>query len=58
MPEVSDFFTYGGEESRTLACSEFHDALGSAVPEDIGVEGFFYSRDFGLAVGLIRSCLI
>ena len=46
MPEVSDFFTYGGEESRALTCGEFHDALGSAVPEDVGVEVFFYGRYF------------
>ena len=46
MPEVPDFFSDSGEEGWALACGEFHDALGSAVPEDIRVEVFFYGRYF------------
>ena len=47
MPEIPDFFSDRSQKCRALACGEFHDALGSAVPEDIGVEGFFYGRYFG-----------
>ena len=46
MPEVADFFSDRSQKCRALACGEFHDALGSAVPEDIGIEVFFYGRYF------------
>ena len=35
VPEVADFFSDRSQKCRALTCGEFHDALGSAVPEDM-----------------------